>query len=55
MPAQASVYWNGEAMQTVDYKDLDETPEKVAQATATAARNAARLAGLLKADGYPAE
>lgn len=55
VPAQASVYWNGEAMQTVDYKDLDETPEKVAQATATAARNAARLAGLLKADGYPAE
>lgn len=55
VPAQASVYWNGEAMQTVDYKDLDETPEKVAQATATAARNAARLAGLLKADGYPAD
>ncbi|MDR6142308.1 multimeric flavodoxin WrbA [Microbacterium foliorum] len=55
VPAQASVYWNGEAMQTVDYKDLHETPEKVAQATATAARNAARLAGLLKADGYPAD
>lgn len=55
VPAQASVYWNGEAMQTVDYKDLDETPEKVAQATATAARNAARLAALLKADGYPAD
>ena len=55
VPAQASVYWNGEAMQTVDYKDLDETPEKVAQATATAARNAARLSALLKADGYPAE
>lgn len=53
--AQASIYWNGEAMQTVDYKDLDETPEKVAQATATAARNAAHLAGLLKTDRYPAE
>ncbi|QDE35471.1 flavodoxin family protein [Microbacterium foliorum] len=55
VPAQASIYWNGEAMQTVDYKDLDETPEKVAQATATAARNAAHLARLLKTDGYPAE
>lgn len=52
--AQGSVYWNGEAMQTVDYKDLTETPEKVAQATATAARNAAHLARLLAADGYPA-
>ncbi|WP_341954869.1 NAD(P)H-dependent oxidoreductase [Microbacterium sp. LWH13-1.2] len=55
VPAQGSVYWNGEAMQTVDYKDLDETPEKVAEATTTAARNAAQLARLLKADGYPAE
>lgn len=55
VPAQASIYWNGEAMQTVDYKDLDETPEKVGQATATAARNAAHLAGLLKTDRYPAE
>ncbi|MEV7800583.1 NAD(P)H-dependent oxidoreductase [Microbacterium foliorum] len=55
VPAQASIYWNGEAMQTVDYKNLDETPEKVAQATATAARNAAHLARLLKTDGYPAE
>ncbi len=55
VPAQGSVYWNGEAMQTVDYKDLDSTPEKVAQATATAARNAAQLARLLKTDGYPAE
>ncbi|MDN3443594.1 NAD(P)H-dependent oxidoreductase [Microbacterium sp. APC 3901] len=55
VPAQASIYWNGEAMQTVDYKDLDETPEKVASATATAARNAAHLAGLLRAHRYPAE
>lgn len=54
VPAQGSVYWNGEAMQTTDYKDLSETPEKVAQATATAARNAAHLARLLSADAYPA-
>ncbi|MER7447689.1 NAD(P)H-dependent oxidoreductase [Microbacterium sp. NPDC097977] len=55
VPAQGSVYWNGEAMHTVDYKDLEETPEKVAQTTATAARNAAHLARLLAGDGYPAE
>jgi multimeric flavodoxin WrbA len=55
IPAQGSVYWNGEAMHTVDYKDLDETPEKVASATATAARNAAHLAELLRERAYPAE
>ncbi|HWV50630.1 MAG TPA: NAD(P)H-dependent oxidoreductase [Microbacterium sp.] len=54
VPAQGSVYWNGEAMQTTDYKDLPETPEKVAQATATAAANAAHLARLLRGQGYPA-
>lgn len=54
IPSQGSTYWNGEAMQTVDYKDLDETPEAVASATAAAARNAAHLAGLLKASPYPA-
>ncbi|CAH0127989.1 MULTISPECIES: flavodoxin family protein [Microbacterium] len=55
LPAQSSIYWNGEAMQTVDYKDLSTTPEKVAQATATAVRNAVHLARSLQADGYPAE
>lgn len=55
VPAQTSIYWNGEAMKGIDYKDLDETPEAVVQATATAARNAAHLARLLKADRYPAE
>ncbi|MFD5215870.1 flavodoxin family protein [Microbacterium sp. NPDC058345] len=54
IPAQGSIYWNGEAMQATDYKDLPETPEKVAQTTATAAANAAHLARLLKQQGYPA-
>jgi len=54
VPAQGSVYWNGEAMQKTDYKDLPEIPEKVAQATATAAANAAHLARLLKERPYPA-
>lgn len=55
IPAQASVYWNGEAMQTTDYADLSETPEKVAAATATAAANAAHLARQLSSGGYPKE
>ncbi|TLM72934.1 flavodoxin family protein [Pseudarthrobacter sp. NamB4] len=53
-PAQGATYWVGEAMQTVDYKDLDTVPEKVAATTAGAARNAAHLARSLKKDGYPA-
>lgn len=54
IPAQGGVYWNGEAMNTVDYNDLEAIPEKVASATATAARNAAHLATLLSAQEYPA-
>lgn len=53
IPAQGCTYWNGEAMQGVDYKDLDEVPDPVASATSAAARNAAHLAGLLRADQYP--
>ncbi|MBO0981309.1 flavodoxin family protein [Microbacterium sp. SD291] len=54
VPAQGSVYWNGEAMQTTDYKDLDRTPEKVSASIATTVRNAAHLARSLREDGYPA-
>jgi multimeric flavodoxin WrbA len=50
--AQAATYWNGEAMQGVDYLDLDETPEAVASTTATLAANAAHLARLLKSAPY---
>ncbi|GAA1857655.1 NAD(P)H-dependent oxidoreductase [Pseudonocardia ailaonensis] len=53
VPAQGSVYWNGEAMQGVDYKDLDRTPDAVATTTATLAANAAHLARLLGAQQYP--
>ena len=52
--AQAGTYWNGEAMHTVDFKDLDETPQEVADATATLARNTAHLAKLLAEQQYPA-
>ncbi|MFI8595309.1 flavodoxin family protein [Microbacterium sp. NPDC078428] len=53
VPAQGAVYWNGEAMHTTDYVDLDEVPEKVASTTATLARNAAHLAALLARAPYP--
>jgi multimeric flavodoxin WrbA len=54
IPAGAQAYWVGEAMGSVDFGDLDEVPEKVESTLATVARNAAHLARLLKADGYPA-
>ncbi|MGD7002140.1 flavodoxin family protein [Corynebacterium halotolerans] len=53
IPAQGGTYWVGEAMQSVDYKDLDEVPAPVASTTAGAARNAAHLARLLRAEPYP--
>src|SRR5215212_5688507 len=53
--AQANTYWNGEAMQSKNYNDLDEVPEPVAKTTASAARNAAHLAGLLKTSQFPAQ
>jgi multimeric flavodoxin WrbA len=54
IPASASTYWVGEAMQGTDYLDLDETPEPTAGTNATVARTAAHLARLLKATPYPA-
>lgn len=53
IPGGSPPYWVGEAMGSVDYKDLDETPEKVAQTIATIARNAVHLARLLQAQPYP--
>ena len=55
IPAQGVTYWNGEAMGRIDYQDLPETPEKVAQTIETVGANAAHLAGLLSAKGYPQE
>lgn len=54
IPAQGGTYWVGEAMHTVDYKDLDSIPEKTAATTAAAARNAAHLSHALTAAPYPA-
>jgi multimeric flavodoxin WrbA len=55
VPAEGSVYWVGEAMQAVDFRDKCPTPEVTATATRTLARNAAHLAGVLKAHAYPSE
>jgi multimeric flavodoxin WrbA len=53
IPAEGSVYWVGEAMQGVDFKDKSPTPGAVATATKTLARNAAHLARILKEQPYP--
>jgi multimeric flavodoxin WrbA len=52
IPSQGATYWNGEAMGSVDYKDLDETPEATADTTAVVAKNAAHLARLLRERPY---
>lgn len=54
IPAGSSAYWVGEAMGSVNYKDLKRTPEKLAGTIKTLACNAAHLAALLKAQPYPA-
>ncbi len=53
IPAGGVAYWVGEAMGSVDYKDLKLTPAKVQKTIATVARNAVHLAGLLKKNAYP--
>lgn len=54
IPAGGVTYWVGEAMQGIDYKDMEPTPEATAGTNKTAATNAAHLARLLQADRYPA-
>lgn len=53
IPAVAACYWVGEAMGSVDFKDLPETPDKVSRTAKMVAGNAAHLAGLLKGTPYP--
>ncbi len=55
LPAQGGTYWVGEAMQTVDFKDLDQVPDPVASTNAGLARNAVHLARLLRSNTYPAK
>ncbi|MGE2833878.1 flavodoxin family protein [Mycobacterium sp. SMC-4] len=53
IPAQGCTYWNGPAMGSTDYKEIDEVPEPVASATAAAARNAVHLARVMRQSHYP--
>lgn len=52
LPAQAVAYWNGEAMGSVDYQDLDGTPDKTRETIDAVAGNAAHLARLLESRPY---
>lgn len=52
IPSQGVTYWNGEAMGSTNYNQLDETPEKVATTTNTLAANAAHLARVLAEHPY---
>ena len=54
IPAGSPPYWVGEAMGSVDYRDLARTPKKVAGTIKTIASNAVHLAKLLKKSPYPA-
>jgi multimeric flavodoxin WrbA len=53
IPANAGIYWVGEAMGSVNYVDLPGTPPPVVSMLQMAASNAAHLARLLKTDAYP--
>lgn len=53
IPPGGGTYWVGEAMGSVDYKDLDGPHDKTAETTKSLAANAVHLARLLKAEGYP--
>ena len=53
IPAVAACYWVGEAMGSVDFKDLKSTPSEIDETAAMVTSNAAHLARLLKADNYP--
>ena len=52
IPAAASCYWVGEAMQSVDFKDLAGPPDKIVQAAKMLAANAAHISELLSANAY---
>jgi len=53
IPAAGVAYWVGEAMGSTNYVDLDKPPEVIRRTTAMLAKNAAHMAKLLGASGYP--
>lgn len=52
VPANAGIYWVGEAMGSVNYIDLKTPPKAVVDTLSMAASNAAHLARLLKEASY---
>jgi multimeric flavodoxin WrbA len=53
IPAIAACYWVGEAMGSVDFKDLSAKPQMVSKTAAMVASNGAHLASLLQRTPYP--
>ena len=53
LPANAGIYWVGEAMHSTNYVDLDEIPSTVDSTIRMAASNAVHLARFFKDHGYP--
>ena len=53
IPAVAACYWVGEAMGSVDFKDLEQVPDKVSETAGMVAGNATHLARLLTESPYP--
>jgi len=53
IPAVGACYWVGEAMGSIDFKDLKSTPDKVSETAKMVASNAAHLAKLLEGSNYP--
>lgn len=53
IPAVAACYWVGEAMGSVNFKDLKATPRNVGLTAKMVASNASHLAKLLKEAPYP--
>ncbi len=53
LAAGAMTYWVGEAMGSIDFKDLTTTPEKVASQASTMVANAVHLARALSGGPYP--
>lgn len=52
IPAVAACYWVGEVMGSIDFKDLNGTPDMVAKTANMVAGNAAHLAKLLQSSPY---
>lgn len=48
IPAQGATYWAGEAVQTIDFKELEQVPDAVASTNAGLACNAAHLSWILR-------